>query len=70
MLDQSYYKKTDEIIEHYGRKASITDSNYAGHSGRIPVIFQGELLTYVACQDRSHRGQGVQRCDFLREFFF
>ena len=22
MLDQSYYKKTDEIIEHYGRKAA------------------------------------------------
>ena len=21
MLDQSYYRKTDEIIEHYGRKA-------------------------------------------------
>ena len=22
MLDQSYYQKTDEIIEHYGRKAA------------------------------------------------
>ena len=22
MLDQTYYKKTDEIIEHYGRKAA------------------------------------------------
>ena len=22
MLDKSYYDKTDEIIEHYGRKAS------------------------------------------------
>ena len=22
MLDQSYYTKTDEIIEHYGRKAA------------------------------------------------
>ena len=21
MLDQSYYRKTDEIIEHYGKKA-------------------------------------------------
>ena len=22
MLDQTYYRKTDEIIEHYGRKAA------------------------------------------------
>ena len=49
MLDQSYYKKTDEIIEHYGRKAASL----------IPIMqdiqaeyryLPGELLTYVAAQ--------------------
>ena len=47
MLDQSYYQKTDEIIEHYGRKAASL----------IPIMqdiqaeyryLPGELLTYVA----------------------
>ena len=47
MLDQSYYEKTDEIIEFYGRKASSL----------IPIMqdiqaeyryLPGELLTYVA----------------------
>jgi len=47
MLDKSYYDKTDEIIEHYGRKASSL----------IPIMqdiqaeyryLPGELLTYVA----------------------
>jgi NADH-quinone oxidoreductase subunit E len=47
MLDQSYFRKTDEIIEHYGRKAGSL----------IPIMqdiqaeyryLPGELLTYVA----------------------
>ena len=47
MLDQSYYTKTDEIIEHYGPKAASL----------IPIMqdiqaeyryLPGELLTYVA----------------------
>ena len=47
MLDKSYYDKTDEIIEHYGRKASSL----------IPIMqdvqaeyryLPGELLTYIA----------------------
>lgn len=45
MLDQSYYRKTDEIIEHYGRKAGSL----------IPIMqdiqaeyryLPGELLMY------------------------
>lgn len=49
MLDQTYYRKTDEIIEHYGRKAASL----------IPIMqdiqaeyryLPGELLTYVAEQ--------------------
>ena len=47
MLDQSYYRKTDEIIESHGRKSSSL----------IPIMqdiqeeyryLPGELLTYVA----------------------
>ena len=47
MLDQSYYRKADEIIEHYGRTAASL----------IPIMqdiqaeyryLPGELLTYVA----------------------
>ena len=47
MLDQSYYNKTDEIIEHYGKDARSL----------IPIMqdiqaeyryLPGELLTYVA----------------------
>ena len=46
MLDQSYYRKADEIIEHYGRTAASL----------IPIMqdiqaeyryLPGELLTYV-----------------------
>ena len=49
MLDQSYYRKTDEIISHYGKKAASL----------IPIMqdiqaeyryLPGELLTYVAEQ--------------------
>ena len=52
MLDQSYYEKTDEIIEFYGRKASSL----------IPIMqdiqaeyryLPGELLTYVARENTS-----------------
>ena len=34
MLDQSYYQKTDEIIEHYGRKAASL----------IPIMQRGKSL--------------------------
>ena len=49
MLDQSYYRKTDEIIQYYGPKPASL----------IPIIqdiqaeyryLPGELLTYVASQ--------------------
>ena len=64
MLDQSYYTKTDEIIEHYGPKAASL----------IPIMqdiqaeyryLPGELLTYVASKDWSDRGEGIQRRYFL-----
>ena len=49
MLDQSCYKKADEIIAHYDRCAASL----------IPIM-----------QDWSHRSQGIQCSNFLREFFF
>ena len=58
MLDQSYYEKAAEIIDHYGRKASSL----------IPIMQEiqeeyrylpGELLTYVAKENRRDRGQGL-----------
>ncbi len=37
MLDQSYYTKTDEIIEHYGPKAAFSDPDHAGHPGGVSL---------------------------------
>ena len=37
MLDQSYYEKTDEIIEFYGRKASSLIPIMQDIQGRIPL---------------------------------
>ena len=59
MLDQSYYRKADEIIEHYGRTAASL----------IPIMqdiqaeyryLPGELLTYVAKEIGVKRSQGLQ----------
>ena len=56
MLDQSYYRKADEIIEFYGRKAASL----------IPIMqdiqaeyryLPGELLTYVAGEIGGDRSQ-------------
>ena len=64
MLDQSCYKKADEIIEHYERCAASL----------IPIMqdiqaeyryLPAELLTYVAETDRRNRSQGVQRSHLL-----
>ena len=69
MLDQSYYQKTDEIIEHYGRKAASL----------IPIMqdiqaeyryLPGELLTYVAKGDRSQRGKSYSVATFYENFSF
>ena len=63
MLDQSYYRKTDEIIEHYGRKAGSL----------IPIMqdiqaeyryLPGELLTYVAKDDSRLRFLLLRRSAF------
>ena len=69
MLDQSYYKKTDEIIEHYGRKASSL----------IPIMqdiqteyryLPGELLTYVASQIGVTEAKAYSVATFYENFSF
>ena len=69
MLAQSYYKKTDEIIEHYGRKAASL----------IPIMqdiqaeyryLPGELLTYVAAQIGVKEAKAYSVATFYENFSF
>ena len=69
MLDQSYYKKTDEIIEHYGRKAASL----------IPIMqdiqaeyryLPGELLTYVAKEIGVKEAKAYSVATFYENFSF
>ncbi|MBQ0000727.1 MAG: NAD(P)H-dependent oxidoreductase subunit E [Clostridiales bacterium] len=69
MLDQSYYKKADEIIEFYGRKAAAL----------IPIMqdiqaeyryLPGELLTYVAAQIGITEAKAYSVATFYENFSF
>ena len=69
MLDQTYYRKTDEIIEHYGRKAASL----------IPIMqdiqaeyryLPGELLTYVAEQIGVKEAKAYSVATFYENFSF
>ena len=69
MLDQSYYQKTDEIIEHYGRKAASL----------IPIMqdiqaeyryLPGELLTYTAAQIGITEAKAYSVATFYENFSF
>ena len=69
MLDQSYYQKTDEIIEHYGRKAASL----------IPIMqdiqaeyryLPGELLTYVASKIGVTEAKAYSVATFYENFSF
>ncbi len=69
MLDQSYYRKTDEIIEHYGRKAGSL----------IPIMqdiqaeyryLPGELLTYVAKEIGIKEAKAYSGATFYENFSF
>ena len=69
MLDQSYYTKADEIIEHYGRKAASL----------IPIMqdiqaeyryLPGELLTYVASQIGVTEAKAYSVATFYENFSF
>lgn len=69
MLDQSYYKKADEIIEYYGRKAGSL----------IPIMqdiqaeyryLPGELLTYVAAEIGITEAKAYSVATFYENFSF
>ena len=69
MLDQSYYAKTDEIIEHYGPKAASL----------IPIMqdiqaeyryLPGELLTYVASKIGVTEAKAYSVATFYENFSF
>jgi NADH-quinone oxidoreductase subunit E len=69
MLDQSYYQKTDEIIEHYGRKAGSL----------IPIMqdiqaeyryLPAELLTYVAKEIGITETKAYSVATFYENFSF
>ena len=69
MLDQTYYRKADEIIDHYGRKAASL----------IPIMqdiqaeyryLPGELLTYVAEQIGITEAKAYSVATFYENFSF
>ena len=69
MLDQSYYRKADEIIEHYGRTAASL----------IPIMqdiqaeyryLPGELLNYVADEIGVTRSRAYSVATFYENFSF
>lgn len=69
MLEQSYFSKTDEIIEHYGRKAGSL----------IPIMqdiqaeyryLPGELLTYVAKEIGITEAKAYSVATFYENFSF
>ena len=69
MLDQSYYTKTDEIIEHYGPKPASL----------IPIMqdiqaeyryLPGELLTYVASKIGVTEAKAYSVATFYENFSF
>ena len=69
MLDQSYYTKTDEIIEYYGPKAASL----------IPIMqdiqaeyryLPGELLTYVASKIGVTEAKAYSVATFYENFSF
>ena len=69
MVDQSYYKKADEIIEHYERCAASL----------IPIMqdiqaeyryLPGELLTYVASKIGVTEAKAYSVASFYENFSF
>ena len=69
MLDVSYYRKTDEIIEHYGKKAGSL----------IPIMqdiqaeyryLPAELLSYVAKQIGITEAKAYSVATFYENFSF
>ena len=69
MLDQTYYRKTDEIIEHYGRKAASLIPIMQDIQG-VYRYLPGELLTYVADQIGVTEAKAFSVATFYENFSF
>ena len=69
MLDQTYYRKTDEIIEHYGRKAASLIPIMQDIQG-VYRYLPGELLTYVAEQIGVTEAKAFSVATFYENFSF
>lgn len=69
MLDQTYYKKTDEIIEHYGRKAASLIPIMQDIQGVYRYLPE-ELLTYVAEQIGVTEAKAFSVATFYENFSF
>ena len=69
MLDQSYYRKTDEIIEHYGKKAGSLIQIMQDIQAEYRYL-PGELLTYVAEQIGITEAKAYSVATFYENFSF
>ena len=69
MLDQSYYDKVDEIIKHYGRKASSLIPIMQDIQGEYRYL-PGELLTYVAKEISIREAKAYSVATFYENFSF
>ena len=69
MLDQSYYEKADEIIEHYGKKPSSLIPIMQDIQGAYRYL-PGELLTYVAGKIGVTEAKAYSVATFYENFSF
>ena len=69
MLDQTYYRKTDKIIEHYGRKAASLIPIMQDIQGVYRYLPE-ELLTYVAEQIGVTEAKAFSVATFYENFSF
>ena len=69
MLDQSYYRKTDEIIEYYGRKAGSLIPLMQDIQEEFRYL-PGELLTYVASKIGISKAKAYSVATFYENFSF
>ena len=69
MLDQSYYDKTDEIIEHYGSKASSLIPVMQDIQAKYRYL-PGKVLSYVADQLQIPLSKAYSVATFYENFSF
>lgn len=69
MLDQSYYDKADQIVEHYGRKPASLIPIMQDIQEELRYL-PGELLTYVASQIGVTKAKAYSVATFYENFSF